>query len=102
MTSSVTRGQTLYGILGVQADASPADIRAAYREALLAMHPDKRASGTSAADADAFLRLHSAWQVHIAYLRSLIWKRKSLHSTVDCARQKAAIVNYGWRYCTRV
>ena len=68
----MTREETLYGVLGVPPDASPADIRAAYREALLALHPDKRASGTSATEADAFLRLHSAWQVHDAYLWSLI------------------------------
>ena len=68
MTSSVTRGETLYGVLGVPADALPAEIRAAYREALLALHPDKRAPGTSATEADAFLRLHAAWQVHDAYV----------------------------------
>lgn len=65
MTSDVVGGATYYGVLGVSRDASLEDVKAAYRKAVLLLHPDKSHGGSSTLPADktAFLTLHTAWQV---------------------------------------
>lgn len=53
-----------YDVLGVAPDASPGELRARYREQVLALHPDTRAPDLHTADADAALRLvNEAWAV---------------------------------------
>lgn len=53
-----------YDVLGASPDASPAELRARYREQVLALHPDTRAPDVPPAEADAALRLvNDAWAV---------------------------------------
>ena len=56
-----------YEVLGVAQDAAPDDIRAAYRAAVLRLHPDKAGSAAvsnGARPADAgFLIIQQAWEV---------------------------------------
>ncbi len=65
MKSDVVGGANYYDVLGISRDASLEDIKAAYRKAVLHLHPDKSGSGSSTlpADKSAFLMLHTAWQV---------------------------------------
>ena len=54
----------LYDVLDVPAWASPDEVRAAHRRAVLALHPDTRDASLPAAEADAALRLvNQAWEV---------------------------------------
>ena len=53
-----------YDVLGASPDASAAELRARYREQVLALHPDTRSPDVPADDADAALRLvNDAWRV---------------------------------------
>lgn len=58
---------SLYDVVGVEADASVSLIRAAYRQKLMLLHPDKASKGNvSAARRDAARdldALHHAWNV---------------------------------------
>lgn len=65
MTRVIRGDLTYYDILGVSRSASPEEIKAAYREAALHLHPDKThgASSCNPAHGNAFSRLHTAWQV---------------------------------------
>ena len=54
----------LYDVLDVRPDASFAEVRAAHRRAVRALHPDSRDAALPPADADAALRLvNEAWAV---------------------------------------
>ena len=53
-----------YDVLGVARDAPAAELRARYREQVLALHPDTRSPDVPAREADAALRLvNDAWRV---------------------------------------
>jgi curved DNA-binding protein CbpA len=53
-----------YDVLGASPDAPPAEVRARYREQVIALHPDTRAPDVPPAEADAALRLvNDAWAV---------------------------------------
>jgi curved DNA-binding protein CbpA len=53
-----------YDVLGASPDAPAAELRARYREQVLALHPDTRHPEVPPADADAALRLvNDAWSV---------------------------------------
>eukprot|EP00884_Botryococcus_braunii_P004538 jgi/Botrbrau1/14085/Bobra.182_3s0032.2 len=60
------RGQaTAYQVLGVARDASQEEVRAAYRRAVLAAHPDKGSSANPIASGEAsstFNAIQSAWE----------------------------------------
>ena len=54
----------LYDVLDVPAWASPDELRAAHRRAVLALHPDTRDASLPAPEADEALRLvNEAWAV---------------------------------------
>lgn len=67
MTSSASRERTYYDVLGVPQGATAEDVKAAYRKAVLCLHPDKTQSACSdlTADRNAFQKLHAAWQVSL-------------------------------------
>ena len=58
--------QTYYEVLGVTPKASHTDIKAAYREAVLKLHPDKIAAVGVPADDRNYQELQTAWTVHAA------------------------------------
>ncbi|KAK9822998.1 hypothetical protein WJX81_004158 [Elliptochloris bilobata] len=66
-----------YAALGVGPDASPEQLRAAYRAAVLRLHPDKAAAGGSGAAA-GFQDVQLAWEVlrseqgRVAYDRRVV------------------------------
>ncbi len=55
--------QTLYQVLDVPPAASEQEIRAAYRQAVLRLHPDKSAALGTTTDAVKYQELQTAWQV---------------------------------------
>jgi hypothetical protein len=71
---------TLYDVLGVRPDASPDDLRRAYRELARALHPDRRSLDlpVSQAEKARFQAVNEAWRVlrdpssRAAYDRSLL------------------------------
>lgn len=87
MSSRTAGDQTYYEILGIPHEASPEDIKAAYRQAVLCLHPDKSLS-TAPADADAYLKLHTAWQVCFPAHRERSRPRSALACKVTSASRK--------------
>lgn len=72
--------QTYYEVLGVSPEASDTDIKAAYREAVLKLHPDKRAAvGISAGSRD-YQELQTAWTVQTASTLLLVHWYSTLRS----------------------
>ena len=57
--------QTYYEILDVAPNATEAEIRAAYRQAVLKIHPDKQ-SAARPADHDQYQEVQTAWMVGFA------------------------------------
>lgn len=55
--------QTYYGILGVALEASDTEIRTAYKQALLRLHPDKVSAAGAPADNQRYQELQTAWAV---------------------------------------
>lgn len=51
-----------YKVLGIGPEASPSEIKKAYRDAALKLHPDKQPGQEPQPDS-AFQRIHNAWQV---------------------------------------
>lgn len=58
--------QTYYEVLGITQEASDTDIKAAYREAVLKLHPDKSAAIGIPADSRSYEELQTAWTVQTA------------------------------------
>ena len=58
--SSVPGSETYYQVLGIRPDASPAEIKAAYRRQVHAIHPD-RLDGPP--DSEPFKRVRRAYEV---------------------------------------
>ena len=87
MSSRTAGDQTYYEILGIPHEASPEDIKAAYRQALLCLHPDKSLS-TAPTDADPYLKLHAAWQVCFPAHRECLRPRAALACKVASASRK--------------
>ena len=54
---------TLYQILDVLPAASEQEIKAAYRQAVLRLHPDKSAAHRAPADTAKYQEVQRAWQV---------------------------------------
>ena len=58
--------QRFYEVLGVPADASDQEVKSAYRQAVLRLHPDKSAAHHSPMDAVKYQELQAAWQVTVS------------------------------------
>ena len=58
--------QTYYEVLGVTPEASDTDIKAAYRQAVLKLHPDKSAAVGIPVDCRDYQELQTAWTVQTA------------------------------------
>ena len=97
MTSDVFGAATYYDVLGVARDASLEDVKAAYRKAVLHLHPDKSHGGSSTlpADKSAFLTLHTAWQVWPLPTKKVLWMVFAATACTDmlqCTEHQAACV----------
>ena len=62
---------TYYEILGVSSEASNIDIKAAYREAVLRLHPDKVLAAETPSDNRHYQELQTAWTVQ---LQTFLWQ----------------------------
>lgn len=74
--------QTYYGILGVALEASDTEIRTAYKQALLRLHPDKVSAAGAPADNQRYQELQTAWAVNLA--SGNVWQKlpSGLHCTL--------------------
>lgn len=71
--------RTYYKVLGVTPEASDSEIKAAYRDAVLKLHPDKSAAGTPA-DSTHYQELQTAWTVKTANVLLLVQCYSSIHN----------------------
>ncbi|SDM42150.1 DnaJ domain-containing protein [Allokutzneria albata] len=74
--------QDPYGVLGLSRDSSPAEITAAYRELVMALHPDAR---RASADPDRLAEVVAAYSV----LRDA--KRRAAHEATRAEPPPVAI-----------
>ncbi|KAK9270039.1 hypothetical protein L1049_025612 [Liquidambar formosana] len=61
VTSHIASANSLYEVLGVHADATCQEIKAAYRRLARVSHPDVASNGRKDASAAAFMKIHSAY-----------------------------------------
>ena len=93
-----------YEVLGVSRDATPAQIRSAFRRLARAHHPDTSASGS----ADALAPINDAWRVlgdqdlRRAYDRSLDSEARPVaqdhEQVVDAALEPVPPSSFPWRF----
>lgn len=58
--------RTYYKVLGVTPEASDSEIKAAYRDAVLKLHPDKSVAAGVPTDSRLYQELQTAWTVKTA------------------------------------
>ena len=71
---------TWYQILDVLPAAPEQEIRAAYRQAILRLHPDKSAAQGTPADTAKYQELQTAWQVSHPLYTCLLYLKVDLYS----------------------
>lgn len=71
---------TFYQILNVLPAASEQEIRAAYRQAMLRLHPDKSAAQGTPADTAQYHELQTAWQVAHLVCTCFLYLKVDLYS----------------------
>ena len=55
--------RTHYAVLGVAPSATQTEIKAAYRQAVLLLHPDKAPVGVTDSNQQQYQEVQAAWQV---------------------------------------
>ena len=60
--------KTHYAVLGVAVGATPTEIKAAYRQAVLRLHPDKALAGGTNNNSSQYEEVQAAWQVRLFQL----------------------------------
>ncbi|WP_291994316.1 DnaJ C-terminal domain-containing protein [Candidatus Accumulibacter sp. ACC003] len=76
-----------YAILGVASDASPAEVKKAYRRLAMRWHPDRNASATAEAE---FKRIHAAYELFLDPQRLAEWRQAHAASAPTDGRPAAS------------
>lgn len=89
-------GETLYSLLGVKQDASPAEIRRAYRKKALELHPDKSKGSEAFADTTAaFIKVSEAYSTLSDVVKRREYDQKLRHTSRQHQQQQQHGSNSG-------